>query len=97
MEKYKVTKEVVMEDIIRNAEKNGWDLNPDKKAVERVRNGIVKNIEKYGERYCPCVIISVVKEEKRKDYICPCVNAKAEIEEDNQCHCSLYFKKEEKP
>ena len=81
MEKYKITKEIVMADIVKAAEKNGWDLNPDKKVVERVRNGIVKNIDTYGERYCPCVIIRVVAEEKRKDYICPCVNAKNEVED----------------
>ena len=90
---YKITKEIVMSDIIKAADENGWDLNPNPKAVERVRNGIVKNIDKYGERYCPCVIISVVAEEKRKNYICPCVNAKNEIEEDGKCRCNLFWKK----
>ena len=96
MGKYDVTKEIIMGDFLRVAKENNWDINPNKKVVKAVCNGFVKNFVEYGYKYCPCVIMRVVAEEKRKDYICPCVNSKTDVTDDGRCHCNLFFRKEEK-
>ena len=70
---------------------NGFQLNPDEKAVERIINGLLKNEEKYGEKYCPCRIVSGNKEEDSKK-ICPCFWHKDEIKNDGHCFCNLYTK-----
>ncbi len=36
------------------AKKNGWVLNPDKKILDTVIRGLVRNKKKFGEQYCPC-------------------------------------------
>jgi len=73
------------------AKSNGFRLNPDEKAVERVINGLLRNEEKYGAKYCPCRRISGVKEEDAKK-ICPCIWHKDEITKDGHCLCNLYTK-----
>jgi len=74
------------------AENNGFTLNPDEKTVERVITGLLRNEEKYGEKYCPCRRVSGNKEEDAKK-ICACVWHKDEIEKDGHCFCNLYVKK----
>jgi len=93
--KDKLVKATVMADILKTADENGWDLHHDPTVVERVRNAIVRNIATYGKRYCPCVIIRILPEEKREQYICPCKAAKTDIEEEGRCRCQLYFRKEQ--
>ena len=55
-----------------HAQKTGIKLNPDKKIVETVIKGLLKNKELKGEIYCPCRIVTGNKE-KDKKIICPCV------------------------
>ena len=70
------------------AEKNGFRLNPNKKVVEHLIKGLLKNEENFGKKYCPC----------RKIYndkiTCPCVYHKNEIKEQGHCHCFLFVNKE---
>ena len=73
------------------AKNNGFQLNPDKKTVERVISGLLKNEEKYGKKYCPCRRIIGVKAEDSKK-ICPCFWHKDEIKKDGHCLCWLYAK-----
>ena len=73
------------------AEKVGIKLNPDKKIVERVIQGLLKNKEKHGEIYCPCRIVTGNKE-KDREIICPCVYHRREIELQGKCHCQLLVK-----
>ena len=73
------------------AKNNGFQLNPDKKSVERVINGLLENEKKYGEKYCPCRRVSGNKEEDAKK-ICPCFWHKDEIKKDGHCFCNLYVK-----
>lgn len=73
------------------AKNNGIKLNPDEKVVERIIDGLLKNEEKYGEKYCPCRRVSGDKEEDKKK-ICPCIWHKDEIEKDGHCFCRLYVK-----
>jgi thioredoxin 1 len=69
----------------------GIKLNPDKKTVERVVNGLIANEKKYGEKYCPCRRVSGNKEEDSKK-ICPCIWGKDEVKKDGHCLCNLYVK-----
>lgn len=71
------------------AQKTGIKLNPDKKIVEGVIKGLLKNKEEKGELYCPCRIITGDKE-KDKEIICPCVFHKKEIKSEGHCKCLLF-------
>jgi len=73
------------------AKKNGFQINPDKKSVERVINGLLKNEEKFGEKYCPCRRVTGDKLEDSKK-ICPCFWHKDEVKKDGHCLCNLYIK-----
>ncbi len=75
-----------------HAEKNGFRLNPDKKIVEGITNGLLAREKKFGGRYCPCRRITGDKEVDKK-IICPCVYHKTEIEEDGHCRCLLFVKR----
>ena len=73
------------------AKKNGIHLNPDKKALKGLIECLVEREEKYGQRYCPCRIVTGNKE-KDKKIICPCVYTKKEVKEQGHCHCFLFVK-----
>jgi ferredoxin-thioredoxin reductase catalytic subunit len=73
------------------AQNNGFRLNPNKKVVEGIVAGLLKNEEKYGKKYCPCRRISGNAEEDSKK-ICPCFWHKDEIQKDGHCFCQLYVK-----
>jgi len=66
------------------AERNGFRLNPENKAVDMIIEGLMLNEENHGARYCPCRI------ERVKGDICPCVYHKKEIEEKGECHCQFF-------
>lgn len=85
-------KEKIVENYEDYAEKNDFQLNPNKKIVESVVKGLLTNEEKYGERYCPCRRVTGDKEEDTKK-ICPCVWHKKEIAEQGYCTCRLFVKK----
>ena len=73
------------------AKENGFKLNPDQQVVERIAEGLLKNEEKYGQRYCPCRrITNNLKEDSKK--ICPCFWHLEELEKDGHCLCGLFVK-----
>ncbi len=74
------------------AKKVGYKLNPDKKIVDKLEKGLLKNFSVYGETYCPCRAITGNKE-KDKIIICPCIFHKDEIKQMGHCHCFLFVKK----
>ncbi|MCK4647303.1 ferredoxin:thioredoxin reductase [Candidatus Pacearchaeota archaeon] len=71
------------------AQKAGIKLNPDKKIVEGLIKGLLKNKETRGEIYCPCRVITGDKK-KDRDIICPCVFHKGEIKAEGHCKCFLF-------
>ncbi|MFH1968287.1 MAG: thioredoxin [bacterium] len=73
------------------AKSNGFRLNPNKKTVEGIINGLLANEKKYGKKYCPCRRVSGNKEEDANK-ICPCAFHKDEIEKDGHCFCNLFVK-----
>lgn len=52
---------------------------------ESVQNGLNKNKEKYGSRFCPCSLIRNV------DTICMCKEFR-DAPEGTTCHCGIYKK-----
>jgi thioredoxin 1 len=84
-----------IEEMIKNyqdyAKTNGFRLNPDRKAVEKLIAGLLANEKKWGAKYCPCRRISGNKEEDRPK-ICPCQWHKEEIKRDGHCFCGLFYK-----
>lgn len=77
------------------AQKNGFQLNPNKEIVERIINGLLENEKKYGKKYCPCRRIAGNQEEDSKK-ICPCYYHRNEIEKDGHCFCGLFTKAKSK-
>jgi carbon-monoxide dehydrogenase catalytic subunit len=77
------------------AKKQGFKLNKDKKQLDYVIKGLKKNEDKYGERYCPCRVITGNFEEDRI-IVCPCIYHKQEIKDQGHCLCRLFFSKQVK-
>lgn len=80
-----------IEESDKHAKENGFRLNPDSKAVERVAKGVFANEAKHGKKYCPCRRVTGDVEEDAKK-ICPCAYHKDEIEKDGHCLCYLFVK-----
>ena len=72
-----------------DAEKNGYNLNPDEEFAKNLVRGLLKNEQRYGYRACPCRLASGIKEEDL-DIVCPCDYRDADIEEHGACYCALY-------
>jgi len=83
--------ENLIEDYKKYAEENGFKLNSDKKIVEVLIKKLLENEEKYGERYCPCRLITGDCEKDKKN-ICPCLFIDSEIRKQGHCHCDLFVK-----
>ncbi len=73
------------------AEKQGFKLNPNKKIVNGIIKGLLKNKQKHGEIYCPCRRVTNNKQ-KDKKIICPCIFHKQEIKSLGHCLCRLFAK-----
>ncbi len=73
------------------AKANGFSLNPNRDAVERIVRGLLENEKKYGAKYCPCRRITGNSENDKKN-ICPCVYHRQEFEKDGRCLCGLFVK-----
>lgn len=68
------------------ASKCGFKLNPDKRIVQLIIEGLIENKHKYGKYYCPCRL------EHTERTICPCVYCKKEIKQNGKCLCGLFVK-----
>jgi len=58
----------------------------DKDKVEEIKQSLKSIKERFGEEYCPCVVIRNIKEEKRINFICPCLIYRTT----GKCKCGLY-------
>lgn len=74
------------------AKAKGFKLNPNKKDLDLILEGLEKNREKHGVPYCPCRALSNDKA-KDRDIICPCVFHRGEIEINGYCLCRLFWNK----
>ena len=80
----------------RYANSQGFQLNPHKKIVDFLIQGLLHHEQKFGYRYCPCRAITGNPKQDEK-IICPCVYRKDEIEQMGRCHCGLFVAKGFKP
>lgn len=73
------------------ARKQGFRLNPDKKILANVIQGLLQNEEKYGKRYCPCRrVTGDIAEDQKK--VCPCAFHRKELDKLGQCLCGLFVR-----
>ena len=75
-----------------DAKTNGYYLTPDPELLQDLLEGLQKNEERYGYPSCPCRLASGNLELDR-DIICPCDYRDPDINDYEQCYCSLYVKK----
>ena len=73
----------------REAEADGYHLNPDVQFTEELVEGLIVNEKRYGYRACPCRLAAGVQDEDL-DIICPCDYRDADIGEYGACFCGLY-------
>lgn len=79
--------------IQKAAKKNGWVANPDDEFRETIAEGLTTNVNRVGYYLCPCRDGEGDRRADR-DIMCPCVYAKADIEEYGQCFCGLFLSEE---
>jgi len=73
------------------SKKNNYDLNPDKKHLEFLYNGIIKIEKETGGRFCPCRLR--IGKKSDLDLLCPCnFEIQQTWKEQNRCWCGLFFK-----
>ena len=84
-----MSKEKLRNKFARYAESQGFTLNPDKKVVETLLDGMLWNKEEYGRQYCPCRAITGNKGKDGK-IVCPCVYLSEEVKGMGRCWCGLF-------
>ncbi len=75
-----------------HADEKDFVLNSDKKVLDLLIKGLIKNKEEHGDFYCPCRMITGNKSVDSKN-ICPCSTHEDEVEQKGHCHCSLFLKR----
>ena len=74
------------------SEGNEFQVNPDKKRVETLLEGIFNCEKNHGMKYCPCRLIAKNLEEDLK-LVCPCnfrIHETYKDNEDGECWCGLF-------
>jgi len=72
-----------------HAANQGLEMNPDWDVVEPLLEGLLANGERYGLRTCPCRL-ALGDKEKDRDIACPCLYARADVDEYGACYCWLF-------
>jgi len=73
------------------ASKQGWVANPDREFTTSLVEGLTVNWNRYGYFLCPCRDTEGSREADAA-VICPCVYAKADVDEFGHCFCALYLR-----
>lgn len=77
----------------RFTENNDFVLNPDKKHVNIVIDGVFENEKEFGLKLCPCRLSDGTKE-MDLSLICPCNFKIQEVWlKENRCWCGLFVKR----
>jgi ferredoxin-thioredoxin reductase catalytic subunit len=74
---------------------NEFRVNPDKKRVATLLEGIFNNDKNHGMKYCPCRLITKDFEEDLK-LVCPCnfrIHETYKDKEDGECWCGLFIRR----
>lgn len=77
------------EQLKKDAEQNGYFLNPDNDFTKDLIRGLLVNERRYGYQSCPCRIASGKKEDDL-DIICPCDYRDPDLNDYGACYCALY-------
>jgi ferredoxin-thioredoxin reductase catalytic chain len=72
-----------------DAEKGGYNLNPDTEFTLALVEGLVINEKRYGYQACPCRLASGERN-RDLDIICPCDYRDPDINTYDTCYCGLY-------
>jgi ferredoxin-thioredoxin reductase catalytic chain len=81
--------EKLYEQLARDAEGGGYNLNPDRDFTRELVRGLSVNEERYGYRACPCRLASGIIDDDM-DIICPCDYRDPDLEDHGACYCALY-------
>jgi len=73
------------------ADKLGYVLNPNDKALSQTASYMAANKQTYGRRFCPCKQHYPV--DQSVDPVCPCPEFQDEIIRDGHCECHIFFDK----
>ncbi len=74
-------------------EKNDFRLNPDRKFVESVAEGVLANEKECGLKLCPCRLRDGTRK-RDLELICPCNFKTHETwRKEGRCWCGLFVKK----
>ncbi len=86
-------KEKFLDAIEKFAEKNEFQVNPDREKVNMLLEGIFNNEKNHGLKYCPCRLITKDFEEDLK-LVCPCnFLAHDTYKEKGECWCGLFVRR----
>jgi ferredoxin-thioredoxin reductase catalytic chain len=83
------------EKLKKDAEDNGYFLNPDVEFTKELVKGLIINQRRYGYQSCPCRLSAGLKE-KDLDIICPCDYRDPDLDDYGTCYCGLYVSEEVK-
>ena len=87
-EQLSVTQEEInrlYEQLKREAESNGYHLNPDVEFTKELVRGLLINEIRYGYRACPCRLASGNNDDDL-DIICPCDYRDSDLTDFNTCY-----------
>jgi len=93
--KTKIEKKKFLLAIEKFTEKNEFRVNPDKKKVKMLIEGVINNEQNHGLKYCPCRLITKDFVEDLK-LVCPCnflIYETYKNKKDGECWCGLFVKR----
>ncbi|MFQ6038658.1 MAG: ferredoxin-thioredoxin reductase catalytic domain-containing protein [Candidatus Aminicenantales bacterium] len=88
-------REQFLASITRFAEKNEFQINPDRERVSTLLEGIFENEKNHGLKYCPCRLITKNFAEDLK-LVCPCnflIHETYKNRESGECWCGLFVRR----
>ncbi|MBD3181326.1 ferredoxin:glutaredoxin reductase [Candidatus Poribacteria bacterium] len=85
--------EEIKAEIMAEAKKTGYMLNPDEEILDGIIEGIAINENQLGYWSCPCRMASGSRMADF-DIICPCEYRDPDLDEYGRCYCALYVNQE---
>ena len=92
-----IDKKKFLQAIENFAEKNEFQVNPDKEKVQMLIDGVFNNEQNQGLKYCPCRLTT-------KDFVedlrlvCPCnflIHETYKDKKDGECWCGLFVRRKD--
>ena len=92
-----INKERFLQAIENFAEKNEFQINPDKEKVQMLIDGVFNNEQNQGLKYCPCRLATKDFVEDLK-LVCPCnflIHETYKDKKDGECWCGLFVRRKD--